>query len=99
VIFNLPIYIFFNIYHFTPSQNLSNASEGEIKATAAVEYLNPLQQCTHEATIEEMIPNVVLWRYMHDNLKSEYRKREGFDFFEKFSGYTGYALPSGYSPG
>ena len=70
-----------------------------MEATAAVEYLNPLQQCAHEATPKGVIPNVNLWRCMYGDLKSEYSKPEGFDFFQKFIGYTGYALPSGCSPG
>lgn len=100
MIFNLPIiYLSTYIYHSTPSHNLSNDSEGDMEATAAAEYSNPLQECAHEATPEGMIPNVDLWRCMYDDLKSEYRKPEGFDFFQKFIGYTGYALPSGCSPG
>ena len=88
-----------NMSHFTHSHKLSIPSEGGMEATAAVEYLNPLQQCAHEATPEGVIPNVDLWRCMYSDLNSEYSKPEGFDFFQMFIGYTGYALPSGCSPG
>ena len=63
----------------------------------AVEYSNPLEECSNEAAPEGMTPNVDLWRCMYRDLKSEYRQPEGFDFFQEFIDNTGYELPTGCS--